>query len=134
MRALTITVSLLALTACGDANLAGNDHAGGNGHAAGQHASGTANEAAAQNNPFAEGDQRMHARMMTANGSDVSETFIRKMIEHHRGALDMSRTVLEHGGTADVRQMAQATIASQGAEIEQLQQMLERRGLPRQPD
>lgn len=45
-------------------------------------------------NPYAPGEMKMHERMMSAMGADASETWVRKMIEHHRGAIEMSRTAI----------------------------------------
>ena len=55
------------------------------------------------NNPFAQAEAQMHERMMAAAGADPSETWIRKMIEHHRGAVAMSDIVLAQNPTPQVR-------------------------------
>ncbi|AIT79183.1 DUF305 domain-containing protein [Novosphingobium pentaromativorans] len=38
--------------------------------------------------------QSMHDASMAIDGSDVSEIWLRKMIEHHRGAIEMSNVLL----------------------------------------
>ena len=73
---------------------------------------------------FRQSMMQMHERMMDAKGADASETWTRKMIEHHRGALDMSNIVLAEGATGQVREMAQMTIRKQTKDISDLEKML----------
>ena len=49
---------------------------------------------------------------------------MRKMIEHHQGAVEMSRIVLPQSPTADVAKMAQMTIEKQGKEITDLRKLV----------
>ncbi len=76
------------------------------------------------NNPFAQSEMTMDKAMMAAVGVNPADSWVRKMIEHHRGAIDMSRIVLPQNPTADVAQMAQATIANQGREITDLEKLI----------
>lgn len=75
--------------------------------------------------PFAEAEMRMDEQMMAAVGSDVGQNWLKKMIVHHQGAIDMSRIVLDQNPTADVAKMARETIAKQGKEIEDLQKLVQ---------
>jgi uncharacterized protein (DUF305 family) len=79
--------------------------------------------------PFAEAEGRMHRTMMAAVGVDPADTWVRKMIEHHQGAVDMSREVLKLEPTPDVKRLAETTIDRQGKEIEQLRGLV-REGAP----
>jgi uncharacterized protein (DUF305 family) len=79
--------------------------------------------------PFAEAEGRMHRTMMAALGVDPADTWVRKMIEHHQGAVDMSREVLKLEPAPDVRRLAETTIDRQGKEIEQLRGLV-REGAP----
>ena len=81
--------------------------------------------------PFAEAEMRMDEQMMAAVGSDVGQNWLKKMIVHHQGAIDMSRIVLDQNPTADVAKMARETIAKQGKEIEDLQKLVQK-GAPDQ--
>ncbi|OYX46296.1 MAG: DUF305 domain-containing protein, partial [Sphingomonas sp. 32-66-10] len=45
------------------------------------------------NTPFMPAEMAMHEKMMKAKGANASETWVRKMIEHHRGAIAMSQIV-----------------------------------------
>lgn len=83
----------------------------------------TANEGMAMTGPFAEAEMRMNEQMMAAVGSDAGQNWLKKMIVHHQGAIDMSRVVLEQNPTADVAKMARETITKQGKEIEDLRKL-----------
>jgi uncharacterized protein (DUF305 family) len=77
---------------------------------------------------YAEANTRMHEAMAIAFSGDVDVDFLRSMIPHHQGAIDMARVVLEHGTDPEVRAMAEAIIAAQEAEIAEMQAMLRRLG------
>ena len=83
-------------------------------------------------NPYGPAEMKMHQEMMSAAGADASETWVRKMIEHHRGGVEMSQIALRSGATAAVRREAMKTIASQNREITNLNAMLTRMGKPAQ--
>ena len=70
--------------------------------------------------PYAKSEMAMDRAMKAAVGVDAADTWVKKMIAHHEGAIDMSRIVLGLEPTADVTKMAQMTIDNQGAEIEAL--------------
>ena len=78
--------------------------------------------------PYGPDMMKMHERMMAAKGADAGETWIRQMIEHHRGAVQMSQIALRSTQNADVRREAQKTIASQNREIANLNAMLRKMG------
>lgn len=73
--------------------------------------------------PFAEAGMKMDEAMEAAVGVNAADTWVKKMIAHHEGAIDMSRIVLGLDPTGDVSRMARMTIESQGAEIEALEQL-----------
>lgn len=79
--------------------------------------------------PFAESEMAMDKAMKAAVGVDAADTWVKKMIAHHQGAIDISRIVVGLKPTAEVARMAQMTIDSQGAEIEALK-ALARSGAP----
>lgn len=80
--------------------------------------------AADANNPFAQSEMQMNERMMAAVGTDVGDSWVKKMIEHHQGAIDMSNIVLQQNPRADVAEMARMTVEKQGKEIEDLRKLV----------
>lgn len=81
------------------------------------------------NNPYAQAEMQMHERMMAATGANASETWVKKMIEHHRGALAMSNVLIGLGGEEPVLAMARMTVTDQGKEIQDLERMLQAGGI-----
>ena len=75
-------------------------------------------------NPFGPAEQSMHQQMMAASGGNISETWARKMIAHHQGAVDMSETIIRQGGDPGVLAMARRTTEDQRREIAHLEAML----------
>lgn len=76
------------------------------------------------------GQGPMHSGMMAMNmnleslknASDFDKEFIRQMIPHHQMAVMMSRMALNRATQSQIRDLAQAIIKSQTAEIQQMQQ------------
>lgn len=77
--------------------------------------------------PFSAAETKMHEAMMAATGADAGESWARKMIPHHQGALDMSQIVLRDTQNADIRRMAQKTVEMQTSDIAELRRWLETR-------
>ena len=79
-------------------------------------------------NPYGQAEMDMHQKMMAAKQGDASEMWTRKMIEHHRGAIAMSRVAVRDAKDAETRQMAQMTITKQEKDIAELQAWLRKHG------
>lgn len=65
-----------------------------------------------------------------AEGLDIDDRFLRLMIAHHVGGVDMAEVYLERGDDADVRQLAERIVKTQKIEISEMQFARRRLGLP----
>lgn len=79
-------------------------------------------------------DMAMHSGMMSeeqmsafqqATGADAERMFLELMIEHHRGAIEAAETELRDGRDSEARELAESIQASQRAEIERMQRLLQ---------
>lgn len=69
---------------------------------------------------------KMHMGMAIAHTGNADVDFVRGMIPHHQGAIDMARIQLEHGTDPELRKMAEEIIAAQEGEIATMQAWLEK--------
>jgi len=72
--------------------------------------------------------EKMHQAMMAKNDADPDRAWAMKMIEHHRGGVEMSEIVIKHGDDAEAKKMAQKTMDMQKKEIAELESWLDRHG------
>lgn len=66
----------------------------------------------------------MNERMAAAEGASAADTWMLKMIEHHRGAVAMANIAVTSAGNEMVIAMARQTIEKQTREIAELQRLL----------
>ncbi|MNW66652.1 hypothetical protein D3C74_451430 [compost metagenome] len=59
-----------------------------------------------------------------ADATTVSRLFLEGMIAHHQGAVDMAEAELADGENPEARELAQAIIDAQEAEIAEMQELL----------
>ena len=118
--------NLVLATAMAGALIACSNEASSDNAAAGQETP-AASEAAMMNdpsNPFGTAEMQMHERMMAAVGTNAADTWVRKMIEHHRGAVAMSDVLIAQGGEQRFLDMARKGAEMQRKEITELEGML----------
>lgn len=77
---------------------------------------------------YMEANDRMHKGMAIEFTGNADVDFIRGMIPHHQGAVEMARIVLEHGTDPDVRKLAEGVIAAQESEIKWMETWLAEHG------
>ena len=82
---------------------------------------------AASTEAFEHVNHRMHEGMAIEFTGNADIDFLRGMIPHHQGAIDMARVELEHGTDPEVRELAEQIIAAQQQEIATMQRWLEQR-------
>jgi uncharacterized protein (DUF305 family) len=106
---LLLAVALSASSAYAQQDHSG--HGGQSGHGAASIASSPASKA------YEAANAKMHQDMDVKFSGDADADFVRGMIPHHQGAVDMAKIVLQHGKDPDVKKLAQDVIASQEKEI-----------------
>ena len=73
----------------------------------------------------------MHGPMMEGVMSDDPDTaFVRGMIPHHQGAIDMARIVQQHGDDPQTKAWAEQIISAQEREIAEMEAWLKEKGSP----
>ena len=98
-------------------------HGGHGGHApAPAAASGEAPSTAA----FRAASDKMHKAMEVPYSGNADVDFIRGMIPHHQGAIDMAKIVLQHGKDPAVKKLAREIIKAQESEIAMMQDWLKK--------
>jgi uncharacterized protein (DUF305 family) len=111
---MTAIALLAGLSSCGGTEVPANNVAAEN----------DMNAMMADSGPFAPAEMKMDRAMTTAVGVNAQDSWVRKMIEHHRGAIEMSRILLAQNVTGHVADMARQTIDKQTAEVAALEKLI----------
>ena len=75
---------------------------------------------------YIDANAKMHEGMAIDFTGDADVDFVRGMIAHHQGAIDMAKVELEHGKAPEIRKLAEEVIAAQEGEIEMMKDWLAR--------
>jgi uncharacterized protein (DUF305 family) len=71
---------------------------------------------------------KMHEEMNITFTGNADVDFVKGMIPHHQGAIDMAKTVLAFGKDPAVKKLADEIIKAQESEIALMNEWLKRRG------
>ena len=71
---------------------------------------------------------KMHDAMNIAFTGNSDVDFVKGMIPHHQGAIDMAKTVIAFGKDPAVRQLAEEIIKAQESEIALMREWLKKNG------
>lgn len=71
---------------------------------------------------------KMHAAMDITYTGNADADFVKGMIPHHEGAVDMAKIVLAFGKDAEVRKLAEGVIKAQEEEIAWMKSWLQKNG------
>lgn len=94
----------------------------------GHGAAAPAAKTSASNEAFAAANRKMHKDMDIALTGDADVDFMRSMIPHHQGAIDMAKVVLTYGKDPAVKKLAEEVIKAQEAEIAMMREWLKKSG------
>ena len=70
-------------------------------------------------------NERMHRDMAVTFTGDADADFVRAMIPHHQGAVDMAKVVLAFGKDPKIRELAESVVKAQESEIAMMKAWLE---------
>ena len=77
---------------------------------------------------FSAANARMHKDMMIDYTGDADVDFVRSMIPHHQGAIDMAKVQIQYGKDPELRKLAEGIVKAQEAEIAEMQAWLKAHG------
>ncbi|EJC74071.1 CopM family metallochaperone [Rhizobium hidalgonense] len=82
----------------------------------------------AASHAFSEANAKMHKDMAIEYSGNPDVDFVRGMIPHHQGAIDMAKIELQYGKDAEIRKLAEGVIKAQEAEIAEMNAWLKAHG------
>lgn len=77
---------------------------------------------------FAAANGKMHNDMAIEYSGNADVDFVRGMIPHHQGAIDMAKIQLQYGKDPEIRKLAEEVIKAQEGEIAMMKEWLAKNG------
>lgn len=97
-------------------------------HHSGHGAAPASSKDSAATTAYKAANEKMHKGMEIPFSGDADVDFVRGMIPHHQGAIDMAKVVLAHGKDPALKTLANNIIAEQEKEIAMMREWLKARG------
>lgn len=77
---------------------------------------------------LSEAMSKMHEKMSMQMTGDADVDFVKGMIPHHEGAVDMAKIELQYGKDPEIRKLAEGIVKAQESEIAFMKSWLEKHG------
>jgi uncharacterized protein (DUF305 family) len=77
---------------------------------------------------FATVNSKMHKDMAITYSGEADADFVRGMIPHHQGAIDMAKVELRYGKDPELRKLAETIIKAQETETREMNDWLKKHG------
>jgi len=117
-----------ALSALPTLALAQGAHGGHSGHSTPAQTAQT--PSAPSTHGYRQANETMHRNMDITFSGDSDVDFVRGMIPHHQGAIDMAKVALQHTKDEQIRKWATEVIRKQEREIAEMETWLKNKGIP----
>ncbi|WP_134496635.1 CopM family metallochaperone [Microvirga pakistanensis] len=78
---------------------------------------------------YRDANAKMHRDMSIPYSGDSDVDFVRGMIPHHQGAIEMAKVALQHAKDEQIRKWATDVIREQEREIAEMQAWLKKKGV-----
>jgi uncharacterized protein (DUF305 family) len=102
-------------------------HGGHSGHSTPAQTAQTPDSPATQG--YRQANEKMHRDMNIPFSGNADVDFVRGMIPHHQGAIDMAKVALQHAKDEQIRKWATDVIREQEREIAEMQTWLKKKGV-----
>ena len=102
-------------------------HGGHSGHSTPAQTARTPDTPATQG--YRQANEKMHKGMDIAFSGNADVDFVRGMIPHHQGAIDMAKVALQYAKDEQIRKWAEDVIREQEREITEMQAWLKTKGV-----